>query len=138
MPGEGLYRSVDGGKSWLQAKGLDINRVSPFAVLQDRVDPNRIFLGTNIGVFRSLDRGISGTRVEPPKPKPARRTAAKRKAGAKRTVPGKPAAEPLPVVEDPSAPKFVPALTEKVKVLSFTEDEKNGIKAGTDNGLYRT
>ena len=33
---------------------------------------------------------------------------------------------------------FVPAITEKVKVLSYTEDGKNGIYAGTDNGLYRT
>ena len=32
----------------------------------------------------------------------------------------------------------MPALTEKVKVLAFTEDGKNGIYAGTDNGLYRT
>jgi photosystem II stability/assembly factor-like uncharacterized protein len=28
-----VFTSMDGGKSWLQAKGLDINRVSPFAVL---------------------------------------------------------------------------------------------------------
>jgi photosystem II stability/assembly factor-like uncharacterized protein len=134
-----VFTSMDGGKSWLQAKGLDINRVSPFAVLQDRVDPNRIFLGTNIGVFRSLDRGLSWTRVEPPKPKPVKRTAAKGKAAtAKRTAPVKPVVEPTPEVYDPSAPKFVPALTEKVKVLSFTEDDKNGIYAGTDNGLYRT
>jgi photosystem II stability/assembly factor-like uncharacterized protein len=68
-----------------------------------------------------------------------KRTAAKGKAAtAKRTAPVKPVVEPTPEVYDPSAPKFVPALTEKVKVLSFTEDDKNGIYAGTDNGLYRT
>jgi photosystem II stability/assembly factor-like uncharacterized protein len=32
----------------------------------------------------------------------------------------------------------VPVLTEKVKTLTFTEDGKNGMFAGTDNGLYRT
>jgi photosystem II stability/assembly factor-like uncharacterized protein len=32
----------------------------------------------------------------------------------------------------------IPVLTEKVKTLTFTEDGKNGIFAGTDNGLYRT
>ena len=134
-----VFTSMDGGKSWVQAKGLDINRVSPFALLQDRVDPNRIFLGTNIGIFRSLDRGLSWTRVEPPKPKVVRKAV---RAKGKATATKKPAAPATPVieppVEDPSAPKFVPALTERVKVLAFTEDDKNGILAGTDTGLYRT
>jgi photosystem II stability/assembly factor-like uncharacterized protein len=133
-----FFTSMDGGKSWTQAKGLDINRVSPFAVLQDRVDPNRIFLGTNIGIFRSLDRGMSWTLIAPPKPKPVRRPApARGKVAAKAKVPPKPkAAEEKPA--DATGPKIIPAFTEKVKVLTFTEDEKNGIFAGTDNGLYRT
>ena len=131
-----FFTSMDRGKTWSQAKGLDINRVSPFAVLQDRVDPNRMFLGTNIGIFRSLDRGISWTLLAPPKPKPVRRAAKGRKAVAK-----KPAAKPKAAVDsatEETAPKIVPAFTEKVKVLAFTEDEKNGIFAGTDTGLYRT
>jgi len=33
---------------------------------------------------------------------------------------------------------LVPALAEKVKVLAFTEDGKNGLLAGTDTGLYRS
>lgn len=134
-----FFTSTDRGKTWVQAKGLDINRVSPFAVLQDRVDPTRMFLGTNIGIFRSLDRGISWTLLAPPKPKPVRRAASRRRGRA----PVKPKTVPKPKVEeakagDVPAPVIVPAFTEKVKVLAFTEDEKNGIFAGTDNGLYRT
>ena len=37
-----------------------------------------------------------------------------------------------------AGPKVIPAFTEKVKVLAFTEDDKNGFFAGTDNGLYRS
>ena len=133
-----FFTSMDRGKTWTQAKGLDINRVSPFAVLQDRIDPNRMFLGSNIGIFRSLDRGISWTLIAPPKPKPVKKVPAK---GRGKAVAKKPVAKPKPVVEAPveeAGPKIVPAFTEKVKVLAFTEDDKNGILAGTDTGLYRT
>lgn len=135
-----VFTSEDGGKNWIQAKGLDVNRVSPFAVLQDRVDPNRIFLGTNIGVFRSLDRGITWARVEPPKPKVVKRaTPVKGKASTAvvKKTPVNPPVETTPVSTEP-APSHVAALTDKVKVLAFTEDDKNGIYAGTDTGLWRT
>jgi len=133
-----FFTSMDGGKSWTQAKGLDINRVSPFAVLQDRVDPNRMFLGSNVGIFRSLDRGMSWTLIAPPKPKPVRKVAGKArgKVAAKAKVPVKP--KPEEVKPEEAGPAIIPAFTEKVRVLTFTEDEKNGIFAGTDKGLYRT
>lgn len=132
-----FFTSIDGGKSWTQAKGLDVNRVSPFAVLQDRVDPNRMFLGSNLGVFRSLDRGATWTLIAPPKPKVVKKAAAKGKVAAKPKAPAKPkTAEEL--AAEAAQPKIVTAFTEKVKVLEFTEDDKNGIFAGTDNGLYRT
>lgn len=143
-----FFVSGDGGQSWQQTKSLDVNRVSPFAVLQDRADPNRMFLGTNLGIYRSLDRGVTWKLVTPPKVAPKKKAPTKRPAGkptaavvrsgagpAAKTA-AKPAA-PKPDV-DPNAPKVVPALTEKVKVLKFTSDDKNGILAGTDNGLYRT
>ena len=136
-----VFISDDAGKTWTQAKGLDVNRVSPFSVLQDRVDPNRILLGTNVGVFRSLDRGASWTRIEPPKPPAVKKPpVAKGKAGvaAKKKAPVKvPEPPPPPVVEE-AGPKIVPAFTDEVKVLAFTEDDKNGIFAGTSSGLYRT
>jgi photosystem II stability/assembly factor-like uncharacterized protein len=98
-----------------------------------------MFLGTNAGIFRSLDRGMSWTLMTPPKPKPVRRTAAARRTRGK--VAAKPAAKPKADDQKPgeeAAAKLTPAFTEKVKVLAFTEDDKNGIFAGTDNGLYRT
>ncbi len=134
-----FFTSSDGGKNWVQAKGLDINRVSPFAVLQDRVDPNRIFLGSNLGIFRSLDRGTSWTLLAPPKPKSVKKAPAKARAKAVATTKAPANLKPGEVkATEPAGPKTVTAFTEKVKVLAFTEDEKNGIFAGTDNGLYRS
>jgi len=139
-----VFFSDNSGTTWTQATGVDVNRVSPFTILQDRVDPNRMLLGTNIGVFRSLDRGVSWTRIEPPKPKVVRKTpvakgkvpAAKTAAATKKPVPVKAPSTTAPPEE--TGPQIVPALTDTVKVLTFTEDDKNGIYAGTDTGLYRT
>jgi photosystem II stability/assembly factor-like uncharacterized protein len=131
-----FFISDDGGKNWVQSKNLDINRITSFSLLQDRTNTDLMYLGTNVGVFRSTDRGMSWTLLKPPplpKKKPvARKTTAKGKtaAAAKPKPPAEPATSPAPVV--------IPALQEKVRTLSFTEDGKNGILAATDTGLYRT
>jgi photosystem II stability/assembly factor-like uncharacterized protein len=129
-----FFYSDDRGQNWKQALNLDVNRISPYAVLQDRVDPNVIYLGTNVGVFRSPDRGVTWTLFTPPKPKPApRKKRAAKRTAVKTKAAAKPKVETPPV---PAGPVIVPALTEKVKVLAYTEDGKNGILAGTDRGLY--
>lgn len=144
-----FFFSDDRGQNWQQAKNLDVNRISPYALLQDRVDPNVIYLGTNVGVFRSPDRGVTWTLFTPPKPKPVVKRRAVRKPAArsalkkatasvvpKRTVAA--AAKSPSADAAPAGPVLIPALTEKVKVLAFTEDGRNGILAGTDSGLYRS
>jgi photosystem II stability/assembly factor-like uncharacterized protein len=133
-----FFSSSDGGATWTQAKSLDINRVSPFAVLQDRVDQNKIYLGTNLGIFQSLDRGATWALLTLPKPAPVKKAPIKKapvKKGAKTVV--KPTPIPKPVVDE-KGQELVPAIAQKVKVFAYTEDEKNGIFAGTDNGLYRS
>lgn len=133
-----VFVSDDGGKTWKPTKSLDVNRVSPYSMIQDRANPNQIYLATNIGIYSSIDRGGSWKLLAPPKPpakKPARKTPA-RKTTAK--APAKPIAKPAPVEPAPAGPKIVPALTEKIKVLAYLEDGKNGYLAGTDKGLYRS
>ena len=141
-----FFSSNDGGATWLQAKSLDINRDSPFAVLQDRVDTNKMYLGTNRGIFQSIDRGITWALLTPPKAVIKKATVmAPAKKGAKATTVKKPMT-PIPVktkaaampVLDEKGNELVLVITEKVKVLARTEDDKNGIFAGTDNGLYRS
>lgn len=130
-----FFTSIDGGSNWIQAESLDINRISPYTVLQDRVDPNQMYLGTNIGVFHSTDRGSAWTLLAPPKPKPVKKVPVRK--GRKTTAKPKPTPTPTPAVVE-TGPIVIPAITEKVKVLTFTEDDKNGFLAGTDNGLYRS
>lgn len=130
-----VFSSNDAGKTWTQAKNLDISRVSPYAVIQDRINPDTLYLGTNLGLFTSIDRGTSWKQITPPKPpavkKPIRKKAAKKPVKAKVVA-------PPPVETVAATPKPVIAFTEKVKVLTHTEDGKNGLFAGTDKGLYRS
>jgi photosystem II stability/assembly factor-like uncharacterized protein len=130
-----VFISSDGGNTWTRPKNYDVVRVSPFGMIQDRAEPNTLYMATNVGIMKSIDRGASWTRLVVPKPKtPVKKTAGKatKKTTAKVTKP-EPAPE-LPAVE----PAFIPALEKKVKVLSYTEDGKNGFYAGTDTGLYRS
>ena len=132
-----FFFSDDRGQNWQQAKNLDVLRITPSSMLQDRVDPNVIYLGTNVGVFRSPDRGSTWTLFTPPKPKPA-----PRKAPAKKGVVAKKTTAPVkPKVVTPSVPTgpvIIPALTDDVQVLEYSEDGKNTIFAGTARGLYRS
>lgn len=129
-----VFISNDSGKSWQQAKNLDINRISPFAVIQDKNNADTLYLATNIGMFKSADRGNSWTQITVPKPaapkKTTSRTTRRGKAVAVKAAPAKPA--------EPATPGLIPILDEKVKVLAYTEDGKNGFLAGTDKGLYRS
>lgn len=128
-----VFLSTDGGATWTPSKSIDVNRVSPFALIQDRVNPNTIYLGSNLGIYRSTDRGVNWAPVAAGKKAvvPVKATAkAPVKKGAK-------AAAAKAVVAAPAV-KWVPSLNEKVKTFTYTEDGKNGIMAGTDKGLYRT
>lgn len=125
-----FFISNDGGTTWTRPKNFDVVRISPFGVLQDRTAPNNLFMATNLGLFKSADRGNTWTQITPPKPKTPVKKAPARKTKAKVT---KPVVEPKPV-----EPAVLPALTGRVKVLTYTEDGKNGYFAGTENGLYRS
>ncbi|HVF46441.1 MAG TPA: YCF48-related protein [Pyrinomonadaceae bacterium] len=127
-----FFISDDSGRTWQKARNLDVNRVRVFAVRQDDADPNQMLLGTNVGIFRSTDRGVSWTQLVVPKPvkKPAAKKPVSRK-GKKSAVAVAKTIEPAP-----TGPVLIPAISDKVKVLE--SDGKGGLLAGTDNGLYRT
>lgn len=120
-----FFVSDDGGATWHHPKTLDAGRIRTFVVRQDPVTPNLMYLGTNLGVYRSIDRGLSWTLLRPPK---AKRPVKKK---VTRTVAKKPVTPP-----PTPAPVRVPALDEKVKVLEFAPD--GAMLAGTDKGLYRS
>ena len=142
-----FFVSDDSGRTWQQGKGLDVNRVRAFAIKQDGDSPNTMFLGTNIGIFRSTDRGNSWTQLAaakaPVKPavKPAvRKPAAKpvAKPAARKVVKKTAAVVATRPPVAPMAPtaKLIPAINEKVTVIETIPG--GGIFAGTDQGLYRS
>ena len=131
-----FFISNDDGNNWQQAKSFDISRISPFAVIQDRADTNILYMATNLGMFKSLDRGNVWNQIVAPKPPPAKRPV--RRSSRRKSTAAKAALVAAKVETDPATPGLIPVLEDKVKVLSYTEDGKNGILAGTDNGLYRS
>ena len=72
-----FFVSSDGGGSWQPSMRNMPPRLIGYSILQDDRDPNVIYLGTNLGVYRSIDRGASWAPVTPRKAAPAgRRTPA--------------------------------------------------------------
>lgn len=66
-----FFVSSDGGQSWQPSMRNMPNRLISYSILQDERDPNIIYLGTNLGVYRSLDRGASWSPLGAPKMGPA-------------------------------------------------------------------
>ncbi|WP_020568510.1 WD40/YVTN/BNR-like repeat-containing protein [Neolewinella persica] len=53
-----LYKTADGGKTWTRLGGEDLDGYA-LSVRQDLVNPNLVFLGTEFGLYLSLDGGSS-------------------------------------------------------------------------------
>jgi photosystem II stability/assembly factor-like uncharacterized protein len=54
-----FFVSTDNGETWRPSMRSMPPRLITYSILQDARDPNLIYLGTNLGVYRSLDRGAS-------------------------------------------------------------------------------
>jgi photosystem II stability/assembly factor-like uncharacterized protein len=54
-----FFVSDDNGESWRPSMRSMPSRLITYAILQDASDANIIYLGTNLGVYRSTDRGAS-------------------------------------------------------------------------------
>ncbi len=123
-----LFISNDFGSSWTPSvENIDTDRTIIFGLKQDKIDPNIINLATNFGIFQSVNRGLIWKQLEAPKA--ARTTRRSRRSRRSR-------AKAVPEVKHPEG--FVPAIENKINVLSYTEDDKNGYFAGTVDGLYRS
>lgn len=89
-----LFVSNDNGESWRPLMRSMPSRLITYAILQDARDANLIYLGTNLGVYSSLDRGGSWAPVwSVPQPAPA--TPPKVRPGRKKP----PAVQPLSSAE---------------------------------------
>jgi photosystem II stability/assembly factor-like uncharacterized protein len=122
-----FFVSDDSGITWKPSvQNLSVIRTVPFTFLQDTVSPNTLYLGTNIGMYQSLDRGNSWIQLKTPKIIPAKKVVAKK---------GKKSAKPAVVV---AGIKRVGGFTDTVNLLAYANDGKNGMFAATNNGLFRT
>ena len=82
-----LFVSSDNGESWRPSMRSMPPRLITYSILQDARDVNKIYLGTNLGVYWSLDRGASWAPVwtaaatkKPTKGRTTKRTATPRVA----------------------------------------------------------
>lgn len=87
-----LFASTDNGETWRPSMRNMPPRLITYSIMQDARNVNTIYLGTNLGVYRSLDRGASWAPVWTAGP------AAKQKArpGKKRAPATRPAVAPKP------------------------------------------
>ena len=65
-----FFVSTDGGMTWQTSMRNMPNRLITYSILQDERDGNTIYLGTNMGLYRSVDRGASWSPVGTPQTKP--------------------------------------------------------------------
>lgn len=138
-----VFHSDDSGVTWNRSSNFDFIKNSPFALIQDRVNPMTLYMATSSGIFRSVDRGLSWSQMVGPKAAAKSSGKGSKKSAPKKSSPGPSSASTRRTtisVPAPTAPvnTFVATLTDRVKVLVRTEDGRSGLIAGTDRGLYRT
>src|SRR5437879_7303290 len=73
-----FFVSNDGGATWQPSIRNMPPRLIGNSILQDERDPNTIYLGTNLGVYKSADRGASWAPITAKPARPAKRTVARR------------------------------------------------------------
>lgn len=92
-----LFVSTDNGETWRPSMRSMPPRLITYAILQDARDANLIYLGTNLGVYRSVDRGSSWAPVwaaSKPIATPTKSRPGKRKVPAARAAQKTAAAKP--------------------------------------------
>jgi photosystem II stability/assembly factor-like uncharacterized protein len=62
-----IFISTDNGLTWQPSTRNVPAKLITYSILQDERDGNILYLGTNFGVYRSMDRGISWAPIGAPK-----------------------------------------------------------------------
>jgi photosystem II stability/assembly factor-like uncharacterized protein len=135
-----FFVSNDGGETWQPSMRNMPSRLIAYSILQDRADPNVIYLGTNLGLYRSTDRGTSWAPLGVPAEKPVAKRPARRRAAPPRNAaaasaqgPAAPAAggaRPTAAASNSTPPATVKRAQGVLGQLGYSVGEPDGV-AGT-------
>jgi photosystem II stability/assembly factor-like uncharacterized protein len=103
-----LFVSNDKGETWRPSMRSMPPRLITYAILQDTRDANVIYLGTNLGIYRSLDRGVSWGPVWAPTDPEAEKTKSAKSTSIRKGI--KASARPVPLVDRETVLKVQEAL----------------------------
>jgi len=132
-----FFVSSDGGASWQPSMRNMPPRLIGYSILQDERDGNLIYLGTNLGLYKSTDRGaswapVSGrkTPAAPARKRPAantvRRTVAQKRASANERGAGSTSSSPQRTAADKTSDAVVRRAQEAL--------ERAGYEIGNPDG----
>ncbi|HEY8204106.1 MAG TPA: YCF48-related protein [Pyrinomonadaceae bacterium] len=128
-----FFVSNDGGNTWQPSMRNMPPRLIGYALLQDERNPSTIYLGTNLGVYRSLDRGASWSTIVGKKPAPKRniRRKTRSRASARTSTPAR--------TQPPSSPgeRIVvapPKASDEVVRKAQEALDRAGYEIGTPDG----
>ncbi|HKS08577.1 MAG TPA: YCF48-related protein [Pyrinomonadaceae bacterium] len=79
-----FFVSNDNGETWRPSMRSMPSRLITYAIVQDTRDANLLYLGTNLGVYRSLDRGATWAPVWSPTDPGEKKKPTTTKKGAKK------------------------------------------------------
>lgn len=125
-----IFVSNDSGRTWTPSvQNIDTRRTISYSLIQDKVNPRILYLGTNFGLYESTDRGATWTQIKHPEQSAERKDVRQEQSSKHRK-----AIENL----DLTNTGVESVLATKINVLEHTNDGKNGYFAGTNKGLYRS
>src|SRR5690349_19501984 len=81
-----FFVSNDNGETWRPSMRSMPSRLITYAIVQDERDANVLYLGTNLGVYRSTDRGTSWAPVWAPNTAEKKKAPAAAKRGTRATA----------------------------------------------------
>jgi photosystem II stability/assembly factor-like uncharacterized protein len=131
-----FFVSTDGGATWQPSMRNMPPRLIGNSIFQDERDANTIYLGTNLGVYRSVDRGASWAPVNGRKPvtAPARKRTNAR-SNVRRTVAQTPATSASRRAAPPATPQRSNASVSNDTIRRAQEAlERAGYEIGTPDG----
>ncbi len=130
-----FFVSNDGGFTWQPAMHNMPPRLIGYSILQDERDANVLYLGTNLGIYRSMDRGTSWAPLTAPKPvAPKRKRPIARSKQRSTAAQTRDAAAQRPAPQEPVAPVTRPQVSDEIVKRAQEALDRAGYEIGAADG----